>query len=60
MIGTDGPSTRNELTLTPVDGGTLMSLMITYPDAAIRDEILGTGMVDGMETSYARLESVIA
>ena len=60
MIGTDGPSTHNELTLTPVDGGTLMSLMITYPDAAIRDEILGTGMVDGMETSYARLESVIA
>ncbi len=59
MIGTDGPSTRNELTLTPVDGGTLMSLLITYPDAAVRDEILGTGMVDGMETSYARLESVI-
>ncbi|WP_413450420.1 SRPBCC family protein [Georgenia phoenicis] len=59
MIGTEGPSTVNELTLTPVDGGTLLTLVITYPDAATRDEILGTGMVDGMETSYARLESEV-
>lgn len=57
MIGMEGPSTVNELTLTPVEGGTLMSLVITYPDAELRDTILGTGMTDGMETSYARLES---
>ena len=56
MIGTDGPQTRNELTLTPIQGGTLLSLVVTYPDAATRDMILGTGMADGMETSYARLE----
>ncbi|WP_411281523.1 SRPBCC family protein [Gemmatimonas sp.] len=56
MIGMPGPGTRNELTLTAVQGGTLLSLVITYPDQALRDMILGTGMTTGMETSYARLE----
>ena len=56
MIGTDLPSATNELTLTPVAGGTLLSLVITYPDSQTRDMALGTGMTDGMETSYQRLE----
>lgn len=56
MIGTDGPQTLNEMTLTAVDGGTLLSLVVTYPDSDTRDAILATGMVDGMEASYARLE----
>jgi len=60
MIGTDYPSTRNELTLTPVEGGTLLSLVITYADATMRDTVLATGMTDGMEASFARLESVLA
>jgi hypothetical protein len=30
--------------------------VITYPSAEVRDAVLGTGMTDGMETSYARLE----
>lgn len=59
MIGMDGPSTVNELALTAVEGGTLLSVLITYPDAETRDAILATGMTDGMETSYARLESLI-
>jgi len=59
MIGTDGPSTTDELTLTAVEGGTLLSLLITYPDADVRDSVLATGMTGGMETSYARLESLI-
>ncbi|WP_062518339.1 SRPBCC family protein [Demequina gelatinilytica] len=57
MIGMEGPGTTNELTLTPVEGGTLLSLVITYPSQELRDIVLGTGMTDGMETSYARLES---
>jgi uncharacterized protein YndB with AHSA1/START domain len=56
MIGMDGTPTRNELTLTPVQGGTLLSLVITYPSKEMRDMILGTGMTTGMEASYARLE----
>jgi len=56
MIGTDGPGVRNELTLTPMQHGTLMSILITYPSRELRDMILGTGMTTGMEASYARLE----
>lgn len=56
MTGTDYPSTVNELTLTPTTGGTLLSLVITYPSAEVRDMVLATGMTGGMETSYVRLE----
>lgn len=56
MIGMPGEGTLNELTLTPVTAGTLLAVVITFPDAATRDAILATGMTDGMEISYARLE----
>ncbi len=42
MIGMDGPSTLNELTFTPTEGGTLLTLVITYPTKELRDEILAT------------------
>ena len=59
MIGMDG-STTNELTLTPREGGTtLLSVVTTYPNAEVRDIVIATGMVDGMEASYARLERVV-
>lgn len=57
MNGMEGPGTVNELTLTPHRAGTLMTLVITYPNAEVRDMVLGTGMTDGMEASYARLEN---
>lgn len=60
MIGMDGPPARNEMTLTPMEVGTLMSLVITYPSKEVRDMVLATGMTDGMETSYARLEAILA
>lgn len=56
MIGMEGPGAVNELTLTPVGGGTLLTLVITYPSSEVRDMVLGTGMTDGMERSYQRLE----
>lgn len=59
MIGMDFPATLNELTLTPVEGGTLMSLLITYANVEQRDAVLATGMTDGMETSYVRLEQLL-
>lgn len=55
-IPANAASTSNQLTLVPVEGGTLLTVVITFPDSAVRDIVLGTGMVDGMETSYARLE----
>lgn len=59
MIGMEDVATTNEMTLTAVDGGTLLSILITYPTTELRDQVLATGMVDGMETSYARLESLL-
>lgn len=59
MIGTDGPDSRNELTLTPVEGGVLVSLLITYPDAESLNAVLESGMPDGLETSYRRLEELV-
>jgi len=59
MIGMDVPGVRNELTLTPVGEGTLVTVVVTYPNREVRDQVLATGMVEGMETSYARLESLV-
>jgi uncharacterized protein YndB with AHSA1/START domain len=56
MTGLDAPGTVNDLTLDEADGVTLMTIYITYADMAQRDMILATGMTDGMETSYQRLE----
>jgi uncharacterized protein YndB with AHSA1/START domain len=58
-IPDDATGTVNEMTLTPVEGGTLLTIVITYPDATTRDIVLGTGMVEGMEASYARLERTL-
>ncbi len=52
-----GP-THNELTLTPVQGGTLATLLVFYLSNELREQILSTGMVDGMEAGYARLEAL--
>ncbi|GFZ96413.1 SRPBCC family protein [Nesterenkonia alkaliphila] len=59
MEGVDGPPTLNEQTLTSVEGGTLLSLLITYSSKELRDTVLATGMTDGMEISYSRLESEV-
>ena len=60
MIGTDGPGTTNEMTLTSRGGGTLLSLVITYPDRELRDTVVDTGMVDGMEYGYSRLDAMLS
>lgn len=59
MIGMEGPGVTNVMTLTPVHGGTLLTLVVTYPSLEVRDMVLGTGIVRGMEQSYARLEDEV-
>jgi len=59
MTGTDYPSTLNDLSLEEEDGATLITLLIEYPDQDTRDMVLATGMTDGMEASYGRLEGVL-
>ncbi|MGW8482424.1 SRPBCC family protein [Microbacterium sp. NPDC055903] len=51
--------TLNDLNLYEEDGVTLITLLIEYPDKDTRDMILATGMVDGMESSYQRLEAAV-
>ncbi len=59
MIGMEGPGTLNDMQLYEEDGATLLTLLIEYPDKDTRDMILATGMADGMEASYARLEETV-
>lgn len=57
MIGVEYASTTNAMNLIQVTDGTLLTVVMTYPSTTLRDEVVATGMVDGMELSYARLES---
>jgi len=57
MTGAPFPPNTNDLSFDEVDGVTLMTLLITYPDMAQRDMVLATGMTEGMEASYRRLEA---
>lgn len=54
------PDNRVETTFTADGDGTLMVMRMNLPDAATRAAMLATGMADGMEASYARLEQLRA
>ena len=55
------PDNHIETTFEPDgDGGTLLTVRMTLPDAETRAAMLESGMADGMEKSYARLESATA
>lgn len=41
-------------------GKTLFTLTVVYASAKVRDMALQTGMTDGMETGYARLDDVLS
>ncbi|MFC7788147.1 SRPBCC family protein [Microbacterium sp. MAHUQ-60] len=59
MQGTDGPDVLNDVTFYEEDGATLVTVIMEFPDRDTRDMILATGMADGMEESYKRLESTV-
>ncbi|UWF77621.1 MULTISPECIES: SRPBCC family protein [Microbacterium] len=59
MQGTDGPDVLNDINFYEEDGATLITVLMEFPDAETRDAILATGMADGMEASYSRLESAV-
>jgi uncharacterized protein YndB with AHSA1/START domain len=54
------PDNHIVTTFEPRDGGTLMTMRMTLPDAATRERMLATGMEHGMEASYARLDASMA
>jgi uncharacterized protein YndB with AHSA1/START domain len=50
------PDNRVETRFEPDGKGTLMTMRMNLPDAATLQAMLETGMEDGMETGYVRLE----
>jgi uncharacterized protein YndB with AHSA1/START domain len=55
------PTPDNHIETSFVADGTstLMTMKMTLPDAETRASMLATGMEEGMEASYVRLESII-
>jgi uncharacterized protein YndB with AHSA1/START domain len=49
----------NTMTLDEVDGVTTMTTLVQYPSQEIRDAVLETGMEDGMQVSYNRMEDLV-
>jgi uncharacterized protein YndB with AHSA1/START domain len=57
--GPEWPETVNTMVLTESGGRTTITLTILYPSKEARDAALRTGMKDGMEQSFARLDRVL-
>lgn len=58
--GGDWPETLNTLLLTEQGGQTTINQWVRYPSRAARDAALQTGMEDGVEESYNRLERLVS
>lgn len=53
------PDNHVETRFEPDGAGALMTMRMTLPDAEARARMLATGMEQGMEASYVRLETMI-
>ncbi|MEM7481366.1 MAG: SRPBCC domain-containing protein [Acidobacteriota bacterium] len=53
------PDNRVVTTFEAVDGGTRLTMRMTVLDAATRAQMLESGMTDGMEMSYQRLDGLL-
>jgi len=47
------------LTLTEKDGRTTLQSRVVYPSKDVRDQVIATGMEDGMRESYRQLTEVV-
>jgi hypothetical protein len=54
------PDNHVETVFEPDGEGTQMTMRMTLPDAETRAAMLATGMDQGMEASYARMEEMLA
>ena len=57
--GPQWPETVNTLVLAESGGRTTITLTITYPSREARDAALQTGMKDGLEQGYVRLDALL-
>jgi len=53
------PDNHVETRFEPDGSGTLMTMQMTLPDAQTRAAMLASGMEQGMEASYVRLEAMV-
>lgn len=57
--GPEWPETVNTVVFTESEGRTTITLTVTYPSKEARDAAMKTGMKDGIEVSYARLDKLL-
>lgn len=57
--GPEWPETVNTVTFTESSGQTTITLTVAYPSKEARDAALQTGMKDGMDPSFARLDALV-
>jgi len=57
--GPEWPETLNTVEFTESGGFTTITTTVTYPSKEARDAAIQTGMMDGMEASYARLDELL-
>ena len=57
--GSQWPETLNTVTFAEANGLTTITTTVTYPSKDARDEAIKTGMRDGLDVSYARLDSLL-
>jgi uncharacterized protein YndB with AHSA1/START domain len=55
----DHPESVNFMDLVEAEGKTTMTLTMRYASEEIRDIVLATGMTDGMEAGYDRLDGML-
>ncbi len=47
------------LTLSEADGRTTLTTAVLYPSTAVRDAMLNSGMADGMQAGYRRMDALL-
>jgi len=57
--GPEWPETVNSLVLTESGGQTTITLTVRYPTKEARDAALKTGMKEGMDQGFARLDTLL-
>jgi uncharacterized protein YndB with AHSA1/START domain len=58
--GGDWPSTVNTLELSERDGRTTLTQSMRFPTREARDTAMASGMDDGVQSSYERLDTMLA
>jgi uncharacterized protein YndB with AHSA1/START domain len=58
--GAEWPETVNTMDLTEIHGQTTITITMSYPSKDARDAALKTGMKDGLDQSFVKLDALLA